>query len=67
MRMLRVVVWEFLLLFASILVFRSVWTFLDKIPFLETEFGLLASLIFGMIIALISIFMINNHAEKIEK
>jgi len=67
MRMLRIVVWEFLLLFASILVFRSVWTFLAKIPFLETSSGYWASLILGTIVALISIFMINNHAGKIEK
>jgi len=34
---------------------------------LETEFGPLAPLILGTIAALISIFMINNHAGKIKK
>ena len=67
MRMLKIVVWEFLLLLASILVFRGVWTLLDRIPALTIDFGLWVSLILGAIVAFVAIFMINKCAEKAEK
>ena len=64
MRKLKIVVWEFLLLFASILVFRSVWTFLDRIPAMQSEIGLLSLLFLGLLVALVAVFMINKYAEK---
>jgi len=67
MRTLKVVVWEFLLLLASVLVFRSIWTLLDRIPAMTSDFGLWASLIVGTIVTFIAIFMINKCAEKTEK
>jgi len=67
MRMLKIVFWEFLLIFASILVFRSIWTLLDRIPAMKDEFGLWASLILGAIVALMALFMINKYAKKTEK
>jgi hypothetical protein len=67
MRTLKIVVWEILLLLASVLVFRSVWTLLDRIPALTSDFGLWASLILGAIVTFMAIFMINKCAEKAEK
>ncbi len=67
MRTLKIVIWEFLLLLASILVFRSVWTLLDRIPVLSSDFGLWASLILGAIVAFAAIFMINRCAEETGK
>lgn len=67
MRPLKIVVWEFLLLLASILVFRSIWTLLDRVSALTSDFGLWASLILGAIVTFVAIFMINKCAEKAEK
>lgn len=60
----KVVFLEFLLIFASVLVFRSIWMLLDRIPEMKNEFGLWASLILGTIVALIALLMINRYAEK---
>jgi len=60
----KIVFWEFLLLFASVLVFRSIWMLLDRIPEMKNEFGLWALLILGTMVALIAILMINRYAEK---
>jgi len=67
MSTIKIVVWEFLLLLASILVFRSVWTLLDRIPAMTSDFGLWASLILGAIVTFIAIFMINKCVEKTEE
>jgi len=67
MRTLEIVIWEFLLLLASVLVFRSVWTLLDRISVMTNHFGLWASLILGTIVTFMAIFMINKCAEKAEK
>jgi len=64
MRLLKIVLWEFLLIFASVLVFRSMWMLLDRIPEMKNEFGLWVSLILGMVTALIAILMINKYSEK---
>ncbi|MEM2111766.1 MAG: hypothetical protein QXX08_07805 [Candidatus Bathyarchaeia archaeon] len=64
MGMLKMVFWEFLLLLVSILVFRSVWTILDKIPAMKNDFEIWVSLILGAAVAFTSIFMINKYAEK---
>lgn len=67
MRMFKIIFWEFLLLFASVLVFRSFWTLLDRMPEMNNEFGISASLFLGAIVALTTIFMINKYAERTEK
>jgi len=59
----RIVLWEFLLLIASILVFRSVWTLLDRIPEMNSESGIWASLIAGIVVTFTAILMINKCAE----
>jgi len=63
----KIVFWEFLLIFASVLVFRSIWMLLDRIPEMKNEFGLWASLILGTVTALIAILMINKYLEKNKK
>lgn len=67
MRPFRIVLWEFLLIFASILVFRSIWMLLDRIPEMKSEAGLWASLILGAVIAFIAILTINRSSERDER
>jgi len=67
MRLFKIVLWEFLLIFASVLVFRSIWMLLDRIPEMKNEFGLWASLILGTVIVFIAILMINKYSEKNKK
>ena len=67
MRLFKIVFWEFLLILASILVFRSIWTLLDRMPAMRNELGLWTLLISGAAVALMAIFMINKCAERTEK
>lgn len=67
MRLFRIVLWEFLLIFASVLVFRSIWLLLDRIPEMKSDFGLWASLILGAVVALIALLMMNKYSEKNER
>ena len=67
MGMLKIVLWEFLVLVASVLVFRSFWTLLDGIPEMNNEFAIWSSLILGAVVALTAIFMVNKYAEKQKK
>jgi hypothetical protein len=46
------VFWEMVLLLASVLVFRSVWMFLDGIQFMGSSAGLFISLIIGVILCI---------------
>jgi len=57
--------WEFVLLIASVLIFRSIWIFLDLI--IGTNIlGLWLSLIVGAGIALISLVSLNRTVKKEE-
>ena len=67
MRQLKLVFWEFLLLLASVLVFRGVWTLLDGVSAMASDFALWASLIVGAIVTFMAIFMINKCGEETGK
>jgi len=64
MRLSKIVVWEFLLVIASVLVFRSIWTLLDRIPEMNSESGIWASLIVGSSVTFLAIYMVNKCAER---
>ncbi|MBP9866269.1 MAG: hypothetical protein KBC91_07700 [Candidatus Omnitrophica bacterium] len=51
---------ELLLLGSSILVFRSVWTFLDQMPWARGNAGLGGLLILGFIVAYYALAKIHN-------
>ena len=48
MPMARVIVFESILIISSVFVFRSVWLWLDRCPWLGTDMGLLISFTIGM-------------------
>lgn len=54
--------WELLLLFASVLVFRSVWLLLDEMKWARETPGLLALLLPGVVLCVIALRSI--HHEK---
>jgi hypothetical protein len=54
--------WELLLLFASVLVFRSVWLLLDEMKWALGTTGLLALLLPGVVLCIFALRAI--HSEK---
>ena len=57
----RLVFWEMSLLFASILVFRSAWTLLDRIEWTGTTAGLWTLLIVGAVLCVPAFRAINKN------
>jgi hypothetical protein len=60
MKLVRVVVGELLLLAASILIFRSVWTLLDQ--YFGTS-NLWPMLMIGIAVTMIALVLINHEVE----
>ncbi|MBA4251665.1 MAG: hypothetical protein C0425_08740 [Chlorobiaceae bacterium] len=56
----KIIYYEFLLVIASVLIFRSLWMILDRISWMNHDFGILGSLIVGIIILTISLFRLNK-------
>lgn len=54
--------WELLLLFASVLVFRSVWLLLDEMNWARETNGLLALLLPGVVLCIVALRAI--HSDK---
>ena len=52
--------WELLLLFASILVFRSAWLLLDEMKWARETPGLLALLLPGVVLCLVALRAIHH-------
>jgi hypothetical protein len=52
--------WELLLLFASVLVFRSVWLLLDEMKWARETTGLLALLIPGVVLCIFALRAIHS-------
>lgn len=53
-------VWELILLFASILVFRSVWLLLDGMSWATEKNGLLILLVVGFVFTVVALKAINK-------
>ena len=56
-----------LLIGASILIFRSVWTFLDSIAWASGEVGLAALLVVGIVAAVVALRSIEAISGKKEE
>jgi hypothetical protein len=66
---MKKIIWmEMLLIGASILIFRSVWTFLDSVAWASGEVGLAVLLIAGVVAAVVALRSIEalsrNKPEK---
>jgi|WetSurMetagenome_2_1015567.scaffolds.fasta_scaffold2072587_1 hypothetical protein len=64
MRSYRIIFCEFLLIFASVLIFRSFWMLLDRITLMNLEFGIWASLIVGVFITAMALLMLNKYVDE---
>ena len=66
---MKKIIWmEMLLIGASILIFRSVWTFLDSIAWASGGVGLAVLLVVGVIIAIVALRSIEAlSGQKGEK
>jgi F0F1-type ATP synthase assembly protein I len=62
--MKRIIWMEMLLIGASILIFRSVWTFLDSIAWASGGVGLAVLLIVGMVAAVVALRSIEALAGQ---
>ena len=62
---MKKIIWmEMLLLGASILIFRSVWTLLDSIPWAKGKVGLAVLLVAGVLVALIALRGLEALSKK---
>ena len=64
MRLYKIIIYEFLLVFASVLIFRSLWMIFDRISWMNQDSGIMGSLIVGIIITLISIMRLNKIIDE---
>ena len=64
MRLYKILIYEFLLVFTSVLLFRSLWMIFDRIPWMNQDIGILGSLIVGIIITLISLIRLNKIIDE---
>ena len=62
--MKKIILMEMLLIGASILIFRSVWTFLDSIAWASGRVGLAVLLVVGMVAAVVALRSIEALSEK---
>ena len=62
---MKKIIWmEMLLIGASILIFRSVWTFLDSIPWASGRVGLAVLLVVGIVAAVVALRSIEALSGK---
>ena len=60
MRLYKIIIYELLLVFSSVLIFRSIWTIFDRITWMNQDIGIIGSLIVGIIITLVSLIRLNK-------
>lgn len=65
---MKKIIWlEMALIGASILIFRSVWTLLDRMAWASGGVGLAALLVAGVLLAAFALHQIQKPAEEKEK
>jgi F0F1-type ATP synthase assembly protein I len=67
MKMKKIIWMEMALIGASILIFRSVWTFLDSIAWASGRVGLAVLLLVGIVAAVLALRSIEALSEKRER
>lgn len=68
MRLYKIIIYELFLIFASVLIFRSLWMIFDSISWMNRDLGIIGSLILGLLITLIALIRLNKIIdEKKEK
>lgn len=60
----RLVLWESLLLLASVLVFRGMWMLLDRVEWMSRPVGLWISLTVGLIVGALALAAVNRSSSE---
>jgi hypothetical protein len=60
MRLIKILIGEFILLFASVLIFRSVWTLLDQYLGYTNLFFFL---IIGIVLTVVGLYVVNHEIK----
>ena len=63
-RVIKVILEEVTVLFASILIFRSGWILLDHMPGLSDDAALWIMLVVGTFFLVVSLFLLNKGGAK---
>lgn len=58
--MKKMIFFELVLIISSVLIFRSMWTLLDKIEVMKNEAVLVISLILGVVLTAVSLYYYNK-------
>ena len=62
---MKKIIWmEMLLISASVLIFRSLWTFLDSIAWASGEVGLAVLLVVGVLLTVFALHHLQKPAEE---
>ncbi|NMC04840.1 MAG: hypothetical protein GYA24_06500 [Candidatus Lokiarchaeota archaeon] len=60
-RTTKTILEEVILLFSSILVFRSGWTLLDRVPWLSDDAALWIMLVAGAAVMIVALYLLNKR------
>jgi len=60
----KMIIFEIILLIASVLIFRSLWILMDQVAWLSSPAGLLISMALGVIIMAWSLIYLNRCLGK---
>lgn len=67
MKLLKILIFELLLIFASVLIFRSLWTIFDGFTIMNHNAAHAISLVIGIVITIISLIQLNNMLDDKRK
>ncbi|MBN8706924.1 MAG: hypothetical protein J0L62_13695 [Bacteroidetes bacterium] len=64
MRLYKIIGYEFLLIFTSVLIFRSLWMLFDRVSWMNEDIGIYGSLLVGILITFISLKRLNKIIDE---
>jgi hypothetical protein len=67
MKLFKILIFELLLIFASVLIFRSLWTIFDGITIMNHDAAHVISLVIGIVITIISLIKLNQMLDDKKK
>jgi len=53
-----------MLIIGSVFIYRSLWIWLDRCPWLHTDLGLIISLLFGIALVVYALIRLNKCLQK---
>ena len=55
------IVWEIVLILSSVLVFRSMWTLMDRMDILNQDTSLVLMMIAGLVLSVLAIYLLTHR------